>query len=212
MSSPPVSGPKPLVLLARHGQTEGNRANIFRSRMDFPLDATGEKDAQELGQHIAAHYPPSLIVSSPMKRALKTAQIVAAHTGGKVEKDGRLMPWHAGLLTGRQRTPKSEAVRDFYVQNADRPIPGGESIAHSEGRMKGILEAAVRHGVATGSPALLVTHGSGLKAAETVITGRRTPTGDAALVEPGGLAGIFRGAKGLEIRPLFKEGAGQVTS
>lgn len=180
--------------------------------MNFPLDATGEKDAQELGTHIAQHYPVSLIVTSPMERAVKTAQIVAQHIGSPVEKDGRLLPWHAGLLTGKPRNPQSEAVRDFYVQHADTPVPGGESISHSEQRMKGILEAAMKHG-ASGKLPLLVTHGSGLKAAETLIRGRRTPTGDAAMVEPGGLAGVFRGEKGLEIRPLFKGGSdGQVTS
>lgn len=203
---------QPLVLLARHGQTAGNQARIFRSRMNFPLDAAGQKDANDLGAHIAQHYPISLIVSSPMQRSMETAHIVAQHTGSPVEKDGRLLPWHAGLLTGKQRNPKTEAVRDHYVQHANVPIPGGESIAHSEGRMKGVLEAALRHGQKN-HPPLLMTHGSGIKAAETLVTGRRTATGDAAMVEPGGLAGIFRGEKGLEIRPLFKGGTdGQVTS
>jgi broad specificity phosphatase PhoE len=205
--------PQPLVLLARHGQTAGNAAKVFRSRLNFPLDSIGEQDAQQLGSHIAQHYPVSLIVTSPMARAAKTAQIVAQHTGSPVEKDGRLLPWHAGLLTGKPRNPKSEALRDFYVQHADTPVPGGESIAHSEQRMRGVLDAAVKHGVTTGRPPLLVTHGSGIKAAETLVRGRRTPTGDAAMVEPGGLAGIFRGDQGLEIRPLFKGGTdGQVTS
>jgi probable phosphoglycerate mutase len=203
---------QPNVLLARHGQTAGNQAHIFRSRMDFPLDQKGEQDAHELGQHLATHFPVSVIVSSPMSRATKTAQIVSEHTGGNVEKDGRLLPWHAGLLTGKQRNVKSEAVRDFYVQHPETPIPGGESISHSEQRMKGILDAAMKFG-SQGKTPLLVTHGSGIKAAETIVRGKRTSTGDAALVEPGGLAGIFHGEKGLEIRPLFKQGtSGAVTS
>lgn len=203
---------KLVALLARHGRTQGNQAHIFRSRMDFPLDAEGEQDAHELGEHIAAHYPVKLIVTSPMKRAERTAQIVAQHDGAAIERDGRLLPWHAGLLTGKQRTAKSEAVRDYYVQHADSAIPGGESIAGSEERFKGVLEAAVRHG-AKGNLVLLATHGSGLKSAETLIRGKRTPTGDAAMIEPGGLAGVFHDEqKGLSIRPLFKQGQGQVTS
>lgn len=202
---------KPLVLLARHGHTAGNEAHIFRSRLDFPLSSQGEEDARQLGQ-VAAHFQPSVIVSSPMSRALKTAQIVGAHTGAPVEKSGNLMPWNAGLLTGRKRDVKSEKVRDFYVQNAHLPIPGGESIENSEGRMKKILTAAMS-AAHQGHMPMLVTHGSGIKAAETIIKGKRTQTGDAALVEPGGLAGIFQTDKGFEIRPLFKEGtAGQVTS
>lgn len=200
-----------VALLARHGRTQGNQAHIFRSRMDFPLDSEGEQDAQELGQHVAAHYPVKLIVSSPMARAEKTAQIVAQHTGSQVERDGRLLPWHAGLLTGKKRTAQSEKVRDFYVQNPQSAIPGGESIADSEHRFKGVLEAAVRHG-AKGNLVLLSTHGSGLKAAETLITGKRTPTGDAAMIEPGGLAGVYHNEQGLSMRPLFKQGTGQVTS
>jgi broad specificity phosphatase PhoE len=203
---------KLVTLIARHGRTQGNQAHIFRSRMDFPLDQEGEQDAQELGQHIAGRYPVKLIVTSPMKRAERTAQTVGQHIGTPVERDGRLLPWHAGLLTGKKRTAKSEAVRDYYVQHPDSPIPGGESIAGSEQRFKGVLDAAIRHGQQGNLP-LLSTHGSGLKAAETLISGKRTPTGDAAMVEPGGLAGVFHDEqKGLSIRPLFKQGNGQVTS
>lgn len=202
---------QPLVLLARHGQTAGNQAHIFRSRMDFPLDEKGVQDAHELGTRIAQHYPVRLIASSPMSRALQTAQVLAQHTGASVEKDSRLLPWHAGLLTGTKRTPKSEAVRDFYVQNAEKAIPGGESIAQSEQRMHGVLKAAIAHGQRKGL-VLLATHGSGVKAAETLVKGQRRPTGDAAMIEPGGLAGIFQGPNGLEMRPLFKGGEGQVSS
>jgi len=200
-----VQGEQPLVLLARHGQTAGNQAHIFRSRMDFPLDEKGLSDAHELGAHIAANYPVKLIASSPMSRSMQTAQVLSKLSGARLEKDSRLLPWHAGLLTGTKRSVKSEAVRDFYVQHADRPIPGGESIADSETRMHGVLKAAIRHGQTKGL-VLLATHGSGVKAAQTLIEGRRTPTGDAAMIEPGGLAGIFQGPNGLEMRPLFKAG------
>ena len=199
---------KPLVLLARHGHTAGNEAKVFRSRLDFPLSAQGEHDSHELGQALGnSGMKPDVIVSSPMSRAMKTAQIVSAHTGAPVEKSGNLMPWNAGLLAGKKRTAQSEKVRDFYVQNAHMPIPGGESIENSESRMKKILTAAIAHGQKGHLP-LLVTHGSGIKAAETLIKGRRSQTGDAALVEPGGLAGIFQNGQNLEIRPLFKEAEG----
>ena len=203
---------QPLVLLARHGQTAGNQAAVFRSRMDFPLDEKGVQDAHELGAHVAAHYPQvKLIAASPMQRTMQTAGVVAQQTGASVEKDSRLLPWHAGLLTGTKRNPKSEALRDYYVQHAEKPIPGGESIAQSENRMHGVLKAAIHHGQTKGL-VLLATHGLGIKAAETLVKGQRNPTGDAAMIEPGGLAGIFQGANGLEMHPLFKGGETPVTS
>lgn len=192
---------EPLHFLARHGQTQANIQNIFRSRLDVPLDPKGEEEAHQAAQWLKERFPVNHIVTSPMQRAQATAAIYGQHLGLQPQVDGRLAPWDAGMLTGRERTPYSERVRDFYIQHPDRPIPGGESIEQSEARMRDLLSVLPR----VQGRVLLVTHGSGIKAADTVLSGKREPTGDSALVEPGGIVGIYHTGKGMALKPLFRE-------
>ncbi|MBO4521476.1 MAG: histidine phosphatase family protein [Alphaproteobacteria bacterium] len=63
--------------LFRHGQTDMNAAGRWQGRgIDLPLNETGREQARELA---AALTPAALevVFSSPLKRAVQTAQIVA---------------------------------------------------------------------------------------------------------------------------------------
>ncbi len=62
--------------LIRHGLTQGNREGIFAGgNLDIPLCPQGEQGLKELAEHY--EYPPvPLVFSSPMKRALESAQIL----------------------------------------------------------------------------------------------------------------------------------------
>src|SRR6185437_11018800 len=145
------------------------------------LDPKGEEEAHQAAQWLKERFPVNHIVTSPMQRAQATAAIYGQHLGLQPQVDGRLAPWNAGKLTGMERTPYSERVRDFYIQHPDRPIPAhmengkvmfpGESIEQSEARMRDLLSVLPR----VQGRVLLVTHGSGIKAADTVLSGKREP-------------------------------------
>ena len=68
------------ILLARHGETDWNREGRFQGHADPPLNETGRAQAAELaaeleGVELAAVY------SSPLRRAVETAAVVAAEHG-----------------------------------------------------------------------------------------------------------------------------------
>ena len=44
---------KRLLVLARHGQSEGNQQNIFTGWRDLPLTVQGEREAREAGVSLA---------------------------------------------------------------------------------------------------------------------------------------------------------------
>ena len=62
--------------LVRHGETEWNRLRKIQGISDIPLNDTGRSQAAALGDILSKHRF-DLIISSPLSRALETAQIVA---------------------------------------------------------------------------------------------------------------------------------------
>ena len=76
--------------LLRHAHA-GDPAEWRRPDEDRPLSKKGEEQAERLGRHLAAAgHRPSLIVSSPKVRALRTAEIVGRLLKLDVIVDARL--------------------------------------------------------------------------------------------------------------------------
>ena len=63
------------ILLIRHGETDWNAEKIFRGRADIELNESGIKQAELLAQYLADEKIVA-VYSSPLKRALKTAEII----------------------------------------------------------------------------------------------------------------------------------------
>ena len=64
------------IILARHGETDWNVAEVFRGRADVELNETGINQAKLLGKHLSG-VKMEAIYTSPLKRALKTAEAIA---------------------------------------------------------------------------------------------------------------------------------------
>lgn len=64
-------------LIIRHGQTEWNRVGRLMGISDIPLTPLGKKQAQMTAQYLK-NYPIDAIVTSPLKRAAETAEILSA--------------------------------------------------------------------------------------------------------------------------------------
>lgn len=77
----PTLNPVPFWYL-RHGETDWNARGLSQGRSDIELNDTGvaqaERAATVLASRAADFAPLSRIVSSPLKRALRTAEIVEA--------------------------------------------------------------------------------------------------------------------------------------
>lgn len=68
------------IVVVRHGQTEWNRVERFRGRADIGLNETGEKQAEATAARLAG-MGVSAIYSSPLRRAMRTAQPAATLIG-----------------------------------------------------------------------------------------------------------------------------------
>lgn len=77
---PPITDGCARVYLCRHGQTENNRLGLVQgARVDPSLNANGREQARRLGLAIASLQlrPRRIVVSSRLRRAKETAQVLA---------------------------------------------------------------------------------------------------------------------------------------
>jgi len=72
------------LFLVRHAKSM--RDDAAMPDKDRPLNDRGKRDAPKMGERLAKRYvKPNLILSSPARRALKTAQIIAKKLDYKVK-------------------------------------------------------------------------------------------------------------------------------
>jgi len=148
------------IILVRHGQTEWNRVERFRGRADVPLNSTGLAQAQATARRIAAEWRPAAVYSSPLSRALRTAEAVARSFGLPVHPHHGLLDIHYGEWQGltpdevRQRWPQE--ARGWFEAPQVARIPGGETLDELRSRgFAAINDLAARH---EGHTIVLVGH------------------------------------------------------
>jgi broad specificity phosphatase PhoE len=119
------------LILARHGETMWNVDKVFRGRADVNLDEVGIKQAELLGKYLS-NWELEAIYSSPVKRALDTASIVARYHKVAVRIAQGLIDFDFGEW---QSLPEQEvkklypAILNEWHNNPDKvKMPGGESL------------------------------------------------------------------------------------
>jgi probable phosphoglycerate mutase len=143
--------PGPELLLIRHGETEWSRSGQHTGRTDLPLTDVGEAQARALGPLVAGR-PLALVLSSPMRRAVRTAE-VAGLPDPDIDPD--LKEWDYGVCEGKT-TAEIRVERPGWTVWTD-PCPGGETIDQVAARADRVI-ARVRQ-CPPGSTTVVVAHG-----------------------------------------------------
>jgi broad specificity phosphatase PhoE len=137
-------------ILIRHGQTEWNRgAERFRGHADLPLNDTGLAQAQKVATRLADEKIAALY-SSPLQRALQTAQPLATLRQVEIQKQDGLLDIDFGALEGmtldeaRQAFP--EVAEKWITAPGHVKFPKGDSFKLVRSRIEEMLEElASRH-------------------------------------------------------------------
>src|SRR4051812_17986071 len=87
----------PEVYLARHGETEWTITHRHTGRTDIPLTEQGERNARCLGERLRG-LTFTKVLTSPMRRARQTAELVGF--GQVAEVDPDLREWDYGRYEG----------------------------------------------------------------------------------------------------------------
>jgi len=126
------------IILARHGETEWNVADVFRGQVDIDLSETGVKQAKLLAEYLSTSEIEA-IYSSPLKRARKTAEIIARPHKLKVSADPDLTDFDFGQWQGLSHEEVKEKYGDLYTKWVTHPeqvsMPGGENLEDVAGRI-----------------------------------------------------------------------------
>ena len=134
----------------RHGQTEWNRVSCFRGRADVPLNETGLVQAEATGMRVAAEWKPAAVYSSPLSRAIKTAEAIAKHFDLPVQIQPGLAnidygDWQ-GLTLDEVQDRWPTALHAWYHQPDEAIIPGGETLTQLRSRgMSTVNDLTARH-------------------------------------------------------------------
>jgi len=119
------------LIIARHGETDWNVNEVFRGRLDIELNETGHKQARLMADYLAGTRL-SAVYSSPLKRALETAQAVAGRQGIEVTASPELTDMDFGEWQGLSIKTVRDEYPEFFARWLEEPhhlkVPGGESL------------------------------------------------------------------------------------
>lgn len=152
------------LLLLRHGQTELSVHRRYSGRGDPALTPLGEAQAAGAAARLAAVPGIAAVLTSPLSRARRTAEAVAASTGAPLRVREGLVETDFGTwegLTFTQAQERDPELHGRWLGAQDVAPPGGESFAEV-GRRVATERAAIVAGYPS-STVVLVTHVTPIK-------------------------------------------------
>ena len=175
------------LLLLRHGQTQSNLDGIWQGHLDVELTPAGLDQAAAAARGLAA-YGPVRLVSSDLKRAARTADVVGAHVGLPVELDPRWREFNVGQWTGLStaevmaRHP-AERLAALRGEEQRRGIDGDGPAQVRERVGPALSELTAALG--SGECAVVVSHGGTIRVIVALMLGLDSPTITRLLATPG---------------------------
>ena len=113
---------RPIIYLARHGETAWSLSGQHTGLTDLPLTEAGERNARRLADRLKG-LTFAKVFTSPLRRAVQTCEL--SGFGANAEIDPDLVEWNYGKYEGR-RTKEIQAERPGWQLFLDG-CPGGES-------------------------------------------------------------------------------------
>ncbi|HHJ64284.1 MAG TPA: histidine phosphatase family protein [Aquifex aeolicus] len=147
------------LIIARHAESEWNPIGRYQGLLDPPLTERGRAQAELLARELAKD-PPHVIYTSPLRRTLQTAEIIAEHLGAPLKEEERIVEidhgrW-SGLLVEEVREKYPEEFEIWLRRPERASFEGGESLRNVYERVASFLrDIEEEH---RGQTVLLVSH------------------------------------------------------
>lgn len=168
-----------VLVLLRHGESEGNARNVFTGWLDLGLTAKGEEEARAVGRRFREEgLSFEHVFVSALRRTMDTARLLASELEREPEAfhvSIELNERDYGELSGlnkddARRKWGDEQVRLWRRSYAATP-PGGESLRDVVARAAPYYLRSILPLVLRGQQTLVVSHGNVLRALTMVLEG-----------------------------------------
>ena len=143
------------IYIIRHGETDNNKKRVLQGRSDLPLNEAGAKQADKVKDYFAEKgIQFDKVYSSPLIRAIKTAQIVTGNTpdgsddtgsSGAADSsadtapfvlDDHLLEMDYGPYEGCSLLDPPQEIIEFFSDFVNNPAPEGmENLSDLVARM-----------------------------------------------------------------------------
>jgi probable phosphoglycerate mutase len=147
--APPSLDDATRIILVRHGETALTAQGRYSGRGDVPLSEQGEAQAMAAGGRVAGiAREVTAVVTSPLSRCLRTAELIAAEVGGA---DVTVMPdliecdfgeWEG--LTFAEAQERWPDAMNAWLDSPRVAPPGGESFETVAKRARAALGTVLR--------------------------------------------------------------------
>jgi len=131
------------LILVRHGQTLWNREKRVQGVSDIMLSNRGRAQANNLARSLRDEKIDT-IISSPLKRAVQTAEAINRFHHLQIEPEENLMELNMGNFEGMAFQEMMKNHGNFLKRWAEDPasvvMPGGESLTDLQERAWGVVE------------------------------------------------------------------------
>ena len=142
------------VYLTRHGETEWNQRAVLCGRSDIALSRKGEIQAEILADKLKEK-GITIILTSPLKRARQTAEIIGEKLNIPIQTEELLVEQDFGNF---EEYSMQEKMCLEYRKNFFKPFPEGESVIMVTYRALQLIEKIKE--TMEEQKVLLVSHGA----------------------------------------------------
>ena len=156
------------LILVRHGETTHNVRGIAQGWQDSALSDAGREQVMMLARRLPM-FSPDALYSSPLARAVTTAEAISRITGLEIQTLDDLREMNYGGWEGRSFLDVRKTEEEHYrrwIDDPACPCPGGESHNDVLARMNRALER-----VGAARRPIVVTHGTAIRIAATSLLG-----------------------------------------
>ena len=147
-----------MIYIIRHGQTDWNIEHRTQGHTDIALNKKGIEQAELITQKIA-NLKIDNIISSDLKRAYMTAQIINKKFNKTIEEDKRLREFCFGTLEGITRDKITQEIWDDFNKNAKQF--NAETKEEIFNRIKSFIDNIKSNNINKNT--LVVTHGGPIR-------------------------------------------------
>ena len=153
-----------MIVFVRHGQTDAYRDGLLLGRADPSLNERGREQSAALATMLAGELKAGTpVLTSPLRRAVETADAIAAACAGTVECDARLIELDYGDWDQHRLLEMPQDVVVRWRRDPDFAPPNGESLREVRGRMADFVAPLLAPG--SDDTVVAVSHVSPIKAA-----------------------------------------------